>query len=99
MRVPGVLAFASLLLLSSCGDDSDSPITKGEYCDSTGTAFCNRGVECQLGTFNACFQGFKGGCCLNDGSCSRQLTNASDVRALEEKCVAALSTAACSDIA
>jgi hypothetical protein len=101
MKTTRALMFAGAhLFLISCGDDADSdtPMTKGEYCDSTGTAFCERVQDCQLETFNACFQAFKGGCCINDGSCNLTAMNESDLRALERNCVAALSSEACAEV-
>jgi hypothetical protein len=88
---------ASVLWLSSCGGGGGGTITKGQYCDSTGTAFCHRIEECQGSTFNACFQGFKGACCIDDGSCGVGIMNTSTFMTFEAKCTAALMTEACAD--
>ena len=97
-RTMAILLGVGLFWMSSCGSDSD-PITKGEYCDATGSAFCHRIETCQVATFNACFQNFKGACCINDGSCGQVAMDAAALRALESKCTAALSAEACSEAA
>jgi hypothetical protein len=102
MRVREALFLGGLLAFQvSCGgDDSDSEgaITKGEYCESTGTAYCGRAHECQFASFDFCFQQFKSGCCGDDGSCSQRAINDSQLRALEQRCVDALSSDECSDV-
>jgi hypothetical protein len=98
MRIGAMLMLAlGAASLCSCGG-SDDPITLGEYCDSTGTAFCNRAVACQITTFNACFQDFKTGCCATDGTCGEVAMNAAGLQALESKCDAALASEDCADV-
>jgi hypothetical protein len=98
MRIVAMLVVAlGGLWLSSCGGGSDS-ITLGEYCDSTGMAFCHRAETCAVATLNACFQDFKQGCCINDGTCGEVVMNSAALRTLETNCDAALSTEACTDV-
>jgi hypothetical protein len=65
-----MLALVVLVAVSGC--DDEPAIKIGDVCDRIGTAFCNRVLTCGLDTFNACFQPFKQGCCLNTGQCDEQ---------------------------
>lgn len=82
--------------VGACGGDGQH-YTKGDYCDATGTAVCMRAQACGIdGTFNACFQGFKGACCINNGTCGLELGGAGMDR--EARCVPAVGTQACGEL-
>jgi hypothetical protein len=101
MRAFGALMVAGwLLLLSSCGggDRSEPSMSIGEYCDSTGTAFCQRVQDCKLSSFSACFKLFQADCCLDDMSCDERPKETASLRALEERCVSALTEQTCADV-
>jgi hypothetical protein len=98
MRMAAFLLGVSTLWSASCGGGAD-PVTLGEYCDSTGSAFCHRAETCQIATFNACFQDFKRACCLDAGNCGLVAMDAAKLQSIETKCTAALSTEPCPDVA
>jgi len=55
-------------------------------------------MTCQIESFNSCFQAFKEGCCINDGSCGQTATGVGPIGAFEQKCDAAISSETCSDV-
>jgi hypothetical protein len=89
-----------VMWLASCdGGGGGGLITLGQFCDSSGTAFCNRAVTCgSVTSFDACFQAFKGGCCLQDGTCDQTLADTAAFETYKSNCNAALMSEACSDV-
>lgn len=74
-------------------------MTRGEYCDATGDAFCERAEMCEIDEKASCLAEFKQSCCESEASCELQAKDAAQVRALQDKCVPALSALACEDVA
>jgi hypothetical protein len=83
----------------TAGATSDT-VTLGQVCDSTGMAFCNRLVACQLATYADCFNPFTGSCCADATTCSQVATgmNAARLSAYETACDTAFKAEACADV-
>jgi hypothetical protein len=90
MRILLALALACV----TCGGD-DAPMLKGEFCDRMGDLVCSRAAACQLETYNACFQGFKGACCGNSGTCQAEAPGAEQIVA---KCTSAMPNHSCNEL-
>lgn len=76
-----------LLAMVLFGCESDPKM--GEACDTISDALCRRAADCGIGEYNACFQGAKTACCLDEGTCDRSVKQ-SDIDALENECVPAI---------
>lgn len=89
----------AFLALAACGSDED-PVSKGEYCDSTGQAYCDRVIACGFtDSFNACFQNFKQACCLADRSCDFMSTRSvAQQNESVRNCSSALSKQSCQEV-
>ena len=100
MRAFGAVMVLGCWLLFSCGggDQDTESMSIGDYCDSTGRAFCQRVQDCKLSSFSACFKLFQKDCCLDDMSCDDTPKNNASLQALEERCVPALSEESCADV-
>lgn len=94
-----MVVLLGLLLVTACGgdDESEAPLTKGSYCDATGSAYCRRAEVCGLAPFDSCLSVFKGACCVDDQSCDFKPKDEAAVRSLQSKCVPALSSQDCSE--
>ena len=86
------------LALSVCACSDDKPdYTLGEFCDELSTELCQRYVACGIASFNACFQGAKGGCCLNAGTCE-QAEDYAESRAYIDTCAPSLRVQRCDEV-
>jgi hypothetical protein len=98
----GLLSTALVALApSGCGDD---PLTLGKYCSSTGTAYCDRAVTCDVLTSaerSACVTDFQAACCGDDSTCGElpDPGREDDVQRLLNACVGALKTFDCASVA
>jgi hypothetical protein len=97
----GVVLVAAAV--AGCG--SDGLITKGEFCQRTGSPVCDRFVSCGViaaSMKSACTSDYQAGCCGDNNSCGDRAETKdeeSQIEALIADCTAALPTADCAQLA